>query len=65
MHMTDNIVMTGETLDQDTRLYDSNDVNIPCHTLYVLKRSFIYNGSVIRNSLPDEIRMTSNVLDLK
>ena len=29
MYMTDNIVMAGETHDRDTRLSDSNDVNIP------------------------------------
>ena len=63
--MTDNIVMTGETHDRDTRLSDSNDVNIPPHNSDVLKRSFIYNGSVICNNLPDEIRMATDVADFK
>ena len=41
MYMTDNIVMAGETHDRDTRLSDSNDVNIPPHNSDVLKQSFI------------------------
>ena len=65
MYMTDNIVMAGETPDRDTRLSDSNDVNIPPHNSDVLKRSFIYNGSVIWNNLPDEIRMATDVADFK
>ena len=65
MYMTDNIVMAGETHDRDTRLSDSNDVNIPPHNSDVLKRSFIYNGSVIWNNLPDEIRMATDVADFK
>ena len=65
MYMTDNVVMAGETHDRDTRLSDSNDVNIPPHNSNVLKRSFIYNGSVIWNNLPDEIRMATDVADFK
>ena len=65
MYMTDNIVMAGETHDRDTRLSDSNDVNIPLHNSDVLKRPFIYNGSVIWNNLPGEIRMATDVADFK
>ena len=53
MYMTDNNVMAGETYDRDTRLSDSNDFNIPPHNSDVVKRSFIYNDSVIWNNLPD------------
>ena len=35
------------------------------HNSDVLKRSFIYNGSVIWNNLPDEIRMATDVVDFK
>ena len=63
--MTDNIVMAGETHDRDTRLSDSNDVNIPPYNSDVLKRSCIYNGSVIWNNLPDAIRMATDVADFK
>ena len=65
MYMTDNIVMAAETHDRDTRLSNSNDVNIPPHNSDVLKRSFIYNGSVIWNNLPDEIRMATDVSAFK
>ena len=37
----------------------------PPHNSDVLKRSFIYNGSVIWNNLPDEIRMATDVADFK
>ena len=59
IYMTNNIVMAGETHGRDTRLSDSNDVNIPPHNSDVLKRSLIYNGTVICNNLPDEIRMAT------
>ena len=61
--MTDNIVLAGETHDPDTRLSDSNDVNIPPHNSDILKLSFIYNGSVIWINVPDEIMMASDVSD--
>ena len=63
MYMTDNSVTDGETHDQDTRLSDSNDVNIPQHNSDLHKRSFIYNGSIIWNNLPDEIKMATDVSD--
>ena len=65
MYMTDNIVMAGETHDLDTRLSDSNDVNIPPDNSIVLKRSFIYYGSVIWKNLPGEIMVATDVPDFK
>ena len=56
MYMTNNIVMARETYDPDTRLFDSNNVNTPPHNSDALKQSSIYNGSVMWNNLPDEIR---------
>ena len=55
MYMTNNIIMAGETHHRGTRLSDSNDVNQPPHNLDVPKWSFIYNGSVMCNYLPDKI----------
>ena len=37
MYMADNIVMVGKTHDLDTRLFYSNDVNIPPHNTDVPK----------------------------
>ena len=65
MYMTDNIVMAGETHGRDTMLADSNDVNIPPHNSDVHKRSFIYNGNVVWNNLPNEIRMATDVSEFK
>ena len=62
--ITDNVVMAGEIHDRDTRLSHSNDVHIPPHNTDILKRSFIFNGGVIWNKLPDEIGMANDVLDL-
>ena len=65
VYLTDNVVMAGEIHDRDTRLSHSNDVHIPPYNTDVLKRSFIFNGGVIWNKLPDEIRMANDVLDFK
>ena len=65
MYLTDNVVMAGEIHDRDARLSHSNDVHIPPQNTDILKRSFIFNGSVIWNKLPDEIRMANDVLDFK
>ena len=65
MYMTDSIVMAGETHDRDARLSDSNDVKIPPHNSNILKRSSIFNGSVIWNNISDEIRMAADVSDFK
>ena len=61
MYLTDNVVMAGEIHDRDARLSHSNDVHIPPQNTDILKRSFIFNGSVIWNKLPDEIRMANDV----
>ena len=65
MYMTDNIVMAGETHNRDTRLSDSNDVDIPPHNSDVLKRSFIDNGSVIWNNLPENVVSKMSVISLR
>ena len=64
IYLTENVVMAGEIHDRDTRLSHSNDVHIPPHT-DILKWSFIFNGGIIRNKLPDEIRMANDVLAFK
>ena len=46
-YLSDSIVMAGESHDRDTRLSESLDVHIPSHNSSALKRSFIYNGSVL------------------
>ena len=65
MYLTDNVVMAGEIHDRGTRLSHSNDVYIPPYNTDILKRSFIVNGGVIWNKLPDEIRMANDDLDFK
>ena len=55
-YLSDSIVMAGESHDRDTRLSESLDVHIPSHNSSALKRSFIYNGSVLWNALPEEIK---------
>ena len=60
-----NIVMARKIYNRDTRLSHSDDVPIPPHKTDILKRSLIFNGGVIWNKLPDEIRMANDVLDFK
>ena len=55
-YLSDSIVMASEAHDRDTRLSESLDVHIPSHNSSALKRSFIYNGSVLWNALPEEIK---------
>ena len=55
-YLSDSIVMAGEAHDRDIWLSESLDVHIPSHNSSALKRSFIYNGSVLWNALPEEIK---------
>ena len=58
--------MTGETHDRDVMLSNSYNnnliyyINIPPHNSDIPKRSFLYNGTVIWNSLPDETKMATD-----
>ena len=55
-YLSDSIVMAGEAHDRNTRLSESLDGHIPSHNSSALKRSFIHNGSVLWNALPEEIK---------
>ena len=65
LHLTDSLVMANDVHDRNTRLTNSNDVHVPPHKSNILKRSFIYNGSVVWNNLPSEIKMAENVNHFK
>ena len=64
-YLSDSIVMAGESHDRDTRLSESLDVHIPSHNSSALKRSFIYNGSVLWNALPEEIKASDSIFTFK
>ena len=51
--------------DRDTRLSRSNDVHIPPHNSAILKRSFMYNGSVVWNNLSEELKALHCLSDFK
>ena len=64
-YLSDSIVMAGEAHDRDTRLSESLDVHIPSHNSSALKRSFTYNGSVLWNALPEEIKASDSLFTFK
>ena len=61
LHLTDSLVRACDVHDRNTRLSNSKDVHVPPHKSNILKRSFIYNDSVIWNNLPSEIKRAENL----
>ena len=61
--ISDNVTM--DMHDRDTRLSRSNDVHIPPHNSAILKRSFMYNGSVVCNNLSEELKALHCLSDFK
>ena len=47
------------------RQIPGNDVHVPPHKFDILKRPFIYNGSVMWNNLPWEIKTAENLNQFK
>ena len=64
-YLTDSIVRANEAHDRNTRLASSYDVHVPSHNSEILKRSFVYNGSVLWNSLRHELKLADNVNTFK
>ena len=62
-YLTDSIVMASEAHDRNTRLTNSYDVHV--HNSEFLKRSFVYSGSVLWNSLRHEVKLADNVNTFK
>ena len=60
-YLTDLIVRAHEAHDRNTGLANSYDVHVPSHSSEILKRSFVYNGSVLWNSLRHEVKLADNV----
>ena len=61
LYLTDPIVRANEAHDHDTRLANSYDVHAPSHNNEILKRSFVYNGSVLWNSRRHQVKLADNV----
>ena len=64
-YLTDSIVRANEAHGRNTRLASSCDVHVPSHNSEILKRSFVYNGSVLWNSLRHEVKLADNVNTFK
>ena len=64
-YISDNVAMARDMHDRDTRLSRSNDVHIPPHNSAILKRSFVYNGSVVWNNLSEEVKVLHCLSDFK
>ena len=50
IYLTDALVMVSDAHDRKTTLTNPNNIHIPPHKFKILKRSFIYSGSVIWKS---------------
>ena len=64
-YLTDSIVRANEAHDRNTRLANSYDVHVLSHNSEILKRSFVYNDSVLWNSLRHEVKLADNVNTFK
>ena len=64
-YISDNVTMARDMHDRDTRLSRSNGVHIPPHNSAILKRSFMYNGSVVWNNLSEELKALHCLSDFK
>ena len=64
-YLTDSIVMASEAHDRNNRLTKSYDVHVPPHYSEILKRSFVYNDSVLWNSPRHEVKLADNVNTFK
>ena len=60
-YLIDSIIRANEAHDRNTRLAHSDDVHVPSHDSRILKRFFVYNGSVLWNSLRYEVKAADNV----
>ena len=54
--LTDSIIMTSETHDIPTRLASSDLLQVPHPHYEIFRNSFRYQGSIIWNSLPSQLR---------
>ena len=65
LHLTDSLVRACDVHDRNTRLSNFKGVHVPRHKSNILKRSSIYNGSVIWNNLQSEIKRAENLNQFK
>ena len=62
---TEAVLIVNDTHYPNTRLANSKDVLVPPHKSDTIKRSFMYNVSVIWNNLPAEIKLSENLNQFK
>ena len=60
-YLTDLIVRANEAHDHNIPLANSCNIYVPSHHSEILKCSFLYNGSVLWNSLRHEVKLAGNV----
>ena len=65
LHLTDALERACDVHDRNDRLSNSKDVHVPPPKSNILKRSFIYNGSVIWNNLLSDIKRAENLNQFK
>ena len=59
--LVNELVMVSDTHDRSTRLAHSNNLYVPKPNCELFRNSFRYQGPVLWNSLPSEIKEASNI----
>ena len=64
-YLSDSIVMNFDVNGYNTRSTDTMDVYIPKPNKEIYRNSLLYKGGIIWNSLPDEVKESSNIDEFK
>ena len=64
-HLVNSIVMACETNSVNTRVKDTMKVDEPYCRTDIMKRSFIYRGSIVWNQLPSNVHCASSIESFK
>ena len=61
VHLMNELVMTADTHDRDTRSASCNKINVPTPKYECFRNSFRYQGAHLWNYLPPELRNASDI----
>ena len=61
MRLTNELIMTADTHDCNTRASTRGDLQIPKPSLELFRNSFRYKGATLWNSLPSHIKDASDI----
>ena len=64
-YLCDQVCLLNEINRYPTRYATGNNIHVPFAKKAIFKRSFVYEGACIFNSLPDFLKVCDNVYDFK